>query len=547
MRRTIISLLGSISIIILIIFTQYMYGNLKGHDMIFHIVRLDGLIQAAKENTVLLYIDSSLISGYGYATKLFYSDFLLIPFGYLGKYTDITTTYTLLNITMSLACAGISYLSVRKIGLNKFIAYCFTLLYTFSIYRLYNVYDRNALGESLAMTFAPLILWGYYEIIYNNYKKWYILSIGYSLIMLSHVLSTLIFALAGGIILIINIKHLLKENIRIKYFLIASLVSIILSSHSLFPLLEQLTSNRFHLHINKVFVTEDLKYIVRGFFSGISYVLVPDIGIGLIITILLLSRVFLKRNPLIKSTDKLILFCLPIYFMISPYFFWGRFPFDKLEIIQFTFRLYLIIVPLTALAASIYFHNNFKYKNTKNSLFGILIIITLISMQIISTSTRGKLFKSDILLEQIVKSKNEEFQFSVSNAEYLPVKVPNLDFFRQRANDSIRIVSGTNNIDGFKRGKRNIEATTTNSEATTIELPLIYYKGYKAHINNHDVKVNESDYGLIQLDIQEKGTINVFFGGTIIQKVSPYITIFSFIILFIYIYFYNRKKKKEDN
>lgn len=549
MRKSIINLSAILVVLLLIIFTQYMYGNLMGHDMIFHVVRLDVLIEAIKDNTSLVYIDSDAINGYGYATKLFYSDFFLIPFAYIGQYLKMNDTYSLVNMGMSVTCAIISFISIKNIGLNKYIAYCFTLLYTFSLYRLSNIYDRNALGEALAMTFSPLLIWGYYEIIFNDYKKWYILSIGYGTLMLSHILSTIIFSIAGGVLVLCTLKYFLREKKRIYYFLLSILGAIIISAYSLFPLIEQLLDNRFYAQeASKAYILnfsiEEVKFIIRGFFAGISFTLVKDMGIGILITIPLISRIYLNNNKQVLNADKLVLFSLIFFFIISPIYPINTFPFNKLKVIQFSFRLYTIIVPILALAASIYFVSNLK--TSFNKKMGFILIIVLIGMQIISSAQKGTYLKYKIDVNNIVSNKNKDDHYSISGSEYLPERIPNIHFFKTRANDSIRIVSGTNNIESFKRGKRNIEVTTTNSEATTIELPLIYYKGYKANINNHDVKVNESDYGLIQLTIQEKGTINVFFGGTIIQKVSPYITIFSFIILFIYIYFYNRKKKENN-
>ena len=59
-----------------------------GDDFFFHYRRLQALMDGLKESPWLIYLDYSAIDGYGYFTKAFYSDFVLIPFAFIGNLSD---------------------------------------------------------------------------------------------------------------------------------------------------------------------------------------------------------------------------------------------------------------------------------------------------------------------------------------------------------------------------------------------------------------------------------------------------------------------------
>lgn len=65
---------------------------------------------------------------------------------------------------MNITTAFLSFYAIRNITRSERSAWIMSILYTFATYRLTNLYYRAALGESLAMVFLPLLLWGAYEV-----------------------------------------------------------------------------------------------------------------------------------------------------------------------------------------------------------------------------------------------------------------------------------------------------------------------------------------------------------------------------------------------
>lgn len=211
-----------------------------GDDLSFHKARISGLAEAFQNGNYIPKINYDYLEGFGYATSLFYSDFflvlpaLLIVFG-----LTLSQTYILFSIVTTFLTFIISYyvrLSVDKKESNSFI---FSLLYTFSTYRLTDVYSRVAVGEYLAMMVLPIAFYGLYNIIYKDANKWHYLTLGMVSLLLSHLISSLMFALLIVVYLALNIKKLLSEKNRIISLIKATLTTITLVVFYLLPIFEQ--------------------------------------------------------------------------------------------------------------------------------------------------------------------------------------------------------------------------------------------------------------------------------------------------------------------
>ncbi|MDE6918147.1 MAG: hypothetical protein K2P39_15290 [Lachnospiraceae bacterium] len=78
---------------------------------------------------------------------------------------------------------------------------------------------------------------------------------------------------------------------------------------------------------------------------------------------------------------------------------------------------------------------------------------------------------------------------------------------------------------------------SNNTGYAVVQLPLYFYKGYEAYdlVNHSRLFVEKGDAGLIwvHLDPYEAGEVVVSYTGTSVQKVSDWISIFTWILLFI--------------
>lgn len=163
---------------------------IRGHDVEFHLARIEGIYQALRTGEFPVKVNPVHTSGYGNLSATMYPQLFLYPFALLRfARVSVMLCFKLLMISTNIVTALLTYFSTGKICRSQRIGLLCSLLYTFSLYRLNNVYLRCAVGEALAMAFLPLVLWGCYEVFWGDHRKWYLLMLGMTAIVQSHVLT----------------------------------------------------------------------------------------------------------------------------------------------------------------------------------------------------------------------------------------------------------------------------------------------------------------------------------------------------------------------
>lgn len=190
----------------------------KGDDLLYHITRLEGIYQGLQNGEFPVRINPLQSGGYGNLSPTMYPSLFLYPVAILRFFgVSAMLCYKVLLTAMNIATAFLSFYAVRAITGSEKSAWLMSVLYTFATYRLTNLYYRAALGESLAMVFLPLLLWGTYEIFYGQEKKWFLMVLGVTGVLESHVLSfemCLIFLGIEGILWLIHSIAIKRENIK---------------------------------------------------------------------------------------------------------------------------------------------------------------------------------------------------------------------------------------------------------------------------------------------------------------------------------------------
>ena len=537
-------------LILLSAFMSYCYSPLHGgHDSYFHFRRFNALISAFDNGTFPGYIDYDAMFGYGYLVKAFYSDIILIPFAAIALYTTPIFAYQLMIFTMTLVCGILTYISVNKIYKNPLAAFLSAILYTFCIYKLLDTFQRGAIGEAFSFAFVPVIMWGLYEIIKGNYKKWYIITIGFSLMIFTHLLSSVLMFITMIIILMIYYKPLIKEPRRILYLVIGGVASLVILAYYLYPMLEQMLSNTFYYQSKTIMSSpHDARLsnlsIIQGLFSGIvqpRQLFLP--GIGFMLTCTVALRIFVKgKSATLRSLDIGVIVGL-FYILLTSFLIpWNIFPLNKLSFIQFPWRLYEFVSYFFAVAGGYYLSQ--LLLSRKQIIAGIGIIV-LGSMLVIVND--AKYYQDDRSYYNINAEPNDLNRYHLGGFEYLPSKVPHSEYFLERG-DSIALQDSAISIHNFSRNRNITSLNVQNTNGRSlVELPLTYYKGYKATLNKQDIEVVESNNGLVAIQVYEPGKVNVWYAGTPLQKISWFITLISIAGLCIYIYLFKRRNKKKQD
>ncbi|MFV0417917.1 MAG: YfhO family protein [Dysgonomonas sp.] len=537
-------------LVLMSLFMTFVYGPIyshPGYDYYFHLKRFEALITALREGNFPIYIDYSAALNYGYLSKMFYSDIILVPFALLGLFLDASIAYEVMLFAMTLLCGLFMYKTINTIYKSSFVAFIGAILYTFSVYRLFDVYNRGALGEVFAFTFIPLVFLGLYHIIKGDYRKWYIIAIGFSLLIFSHVISSVLTFITVVILLIIYYKSLIKEPKRIYYLIFAGIITLVITASYILPMWEQMQSNVFRYESNDWTLPSraklPLNYILWALFCGFIYPKdITIVGIGILLTLVIFIRLFVKeKSGKLKSIDIGVL--IGIFYVIasSSIFPWGRFPFTLLSFIQYPSRLYLLVTLFFSVAGGYYLSRRFIKDKQRLVVAGIVLLLTGVTMCLHSDNYK-------YMYAEHIRASNENPTsgnfFYLNGAEYVPDRISSGAYVENRG-DSIISLNGNTEINNYNRDKNILYINISTHKPDSLELPLFYYKGYYTELNEKEIVIAQSDNGLIQIPVDEAGNVKVYYKGTTIQKISWYVTIIGIFVLCIYIFVERNKEKRS--
>ncbi len=494
-----------------------------GGDLNFHLKRIEAIKNNFEFGLVNYPIYFKYLNNYGYASGLFYPDlFLNIPafLNYIG--IDLFLSYRIFLFLIKFFSLISIYYSVSSINKSKFSGLLSLVLYAFSSYIFIDMFERGALAETITVVFIPLVIRGIYEIIYGDVSKYYFFVIGILGVLYSHIISFYIISIFLLFFIVINIKKITLEKVKV---LVKSVVIfLLLSSHFLFPLFEQMLDGKFYY--NGLIDTDILlNNSVPVFFTflEVPYYMFLNIftdkwipcGIGIIYFILIIY--YLRNKTKFDNIGKQFLFLgLLCILFASKTFIWRIDFFTKIfSYIQFPFRIYILATILFIIA----FTRTFSFIKDR-SIFLSKLTVFMFLMFVLN------LFYPFINIK-VDKLTDDEVLYG----EYLPIEYPQIDYYDIREN---KIMSNCNVKYDIVSSYKTYIDYTSQCDNLELELPLIYYKGYSLSINNEKIPIYKSQNGLIKINTTvQNGHIEIFYDGTIIYKVTKYVSIITFILIII--------------
>lgn len=516
--------------------------GLNGADLSFHLNRLLGMegIYASPINFKAFY-GIGLGVNYFYPFLTYYPFFVLYRLShsvFLGYYIY---QYLLTIITFLIAYYSVSNIMVIENKENKkdFASLLFATLYTFSLYRLDNIVIRFATGEFIAYAFIPLVFYGLFVILKGDYRKWYILSIGMSLVAYSHLISLLLTALLVGFIFIISFVFLNSKKERLLSFIVATLSTISIFAFQLVLMGEQSLSNAIvkPQGVNLNTTGHSLKDLLLNLNFDNNYTL-PGFLIIVCLIISIIGIVKLQKYDVFIFVLTLILIILE-----SPLVHWPENSEHIVSSIQFIWRLNTFITLFTAYLASKVF---VSLSLRKEYLIGVLIgVIGLTTFFTVSQA------------QKTIEGPQTTFN-NMPKEELLPVVI-NGDY---HATDYMLSTNGSiSDYDAFQRKLRheviNLEDNQIvetkilfNSLKTkliidsdkklTVSLPFYAYKGLSVDLDRHSTSFSKApDAGIEVVIPKGKHEIEVSYSYTILAKCFFLVSLVSTLAVVFYgIYIY---------
>ncbi len=480
------------------------------HDIGFHYERMVTLAKTIHHGDILALVHDAFY-GYGYALGIFYGNF----FFYLPAFLCLIglpsmLAYKIFFIFINIGTVYIAYYVSKKIIPNQKVALLTTILYSLSEYRMYDVFVRGAIGETLAFMVIPLVMLGLYEIIYQDDNKWYLFSIGFVLLLLSHLITTILMAFFCIIIIVVNYKKFLQQPKRFWHLIMSGILGLLLGCFFFVPILEQ------YFFSNISIFTDGSVYLPMG--TPIRELLLPkwffSCYLGISIIMLIPIRFFFSKKELDSSYHTLLSFSniLMILGILSWLSVTNIFPWkllnSTLSFIQFPWRLLLF----------------------STLFFTISIGINLYLLLKTSRKDIGKTIAWFIILVSFATNLLYSVQYGIRKNHYLTFpenEIGNGEYLLAGTNrwETENLVEKifTNNQEltvHYKKVGTTMTVWYSNNlkEDTYVELPLYNYLGYQV---DNDLKIVDGNQHLIRIYLTEdNGKFQVSYRGTTIQKAA---------------------------
>lgn len=545
--------------------------NIYIDDGIQHLCRLIGTEQTLVSKQFLPMIMSNFCNNFGYSWNIFYSPLTAyIPLIFRIFSFSFETCLKLFMFVVTVATGIAMYKFVIKITKNKNIAILASVLYIIAPYRITDMYVRMALAELTSFIFIPMVFSGMYSIINEN-KKSSLLIIGASGLILTHTVVCMYTAMLCFVYLIVFIRKLNKKSIL--NLLVSLLMIVLITSFYWVGLAQHYFSTSYEVFVPGRMERVDVLNFYKTSLSQLVYTdqeqkMIYEIGIVTFIGLLLTPIAIMKFEKQEKEKDFTKIYGLfGILGIVLTIMTLKIFPFEKLPgtftMIQFTFRLFEFTSFFFAIISAVNFWILIKNFNIRDVIIISLIACLLTTIYGKKISYEKKYDEKDFIEPRRVTKDAGRINAGMASFEYLPSKAFNClktyiadredvpiilnnsdnqiiisDYEKNGSNMKMKILKAspelangtdkvyevseelTNEEDTISEANQDDESSKANttSEDIEIELPYIYYLGYRVKIDGKEVKYTESEHGFVQINIDkelnEKAEITVKYLGT---------------------------------
>ena len=552
------------------LFTFYLF---KGHDLGFHLMRIEGVKEGIQSGQFPVRMQPQWLNGYGYGVSLFYGDILLyLPAVLRILGMGVQTAYKCFVLFINIMTAGIAYYCFKRLFRDEKLGLLGCMLYTTSVYRMVCIYVRASVGEYCALMFLPLIITSVYEILWQDERKenlrssWLMGVVGFSGIILSHVISTEIIAFFVLIFCLVYWRRTFRKGALLQ-FIKMGMGILICTAWFLVPFFDVFRGEyKFNTEVGGgtiqtagVFLGQLFSLFPYAKGNAESYSVVEGAGVGdemcfsiggglmagILLFIIYRINYGQKKSKQVVMGKMLLIISGVLMIMTTVYFPWndlsqtGSVLEFLINNIQFPWRLLgLATMFLTALAIlSVKALTRVETSKGKTA-YMIVLLFTIIS---------SGYFVSRLINDNhtvYIQNSDDISTYGVIGGEYIPMNA------NVEATHETRRVVGSEEvmIQAVERRYQKFEINCSNQadKEGYIDLPLLYYKGYgvKASDMEEEIEVGKNGSGFLRIILPGgfSGNITIDYYGRWYWRLAEMVSLAGVVVFGIYLV-YTRKNK----
>ncbi|MBQ7359842.1 MAG: hypothetical protein IJW63_07105 [Lachnospiraceae bacterium] len=546
-------------------------GMQSNADLVFHLMRVAGIKDGLQMGQFPLRIAPEWQQGYGYACSIFYGDTLLYIAGFLRWLGfSLITSYRLFVLIVNGMTVLIAYYCFQKMFRDKYVGLMCSAVYTLSIYRVAKLYVNGAFGEACANVFLPLIVYGFYRVFTEDIedkkygRAWIPLTIGFAGLVQSHLLTGEL----TGLFTILLCLAMWKKVFRARTFTVLAktvIYSVLSSLWFLVPFVDYMLRGDFV--IQNVAEREiqyrgvQLAQLFSVFFNrgnnvfyynnGLSDAQPSGIGIALWLPLVVFVGIlYFRKTKGLSSKDLKVGKIAAAFGGLAMCMTLLAFPWDKIQFLssisktlvsslQFPNRFLIIAsVCLTVVCGVVmkWAMNTWGQKGLVTCVAGIvalLLVSTVYLMNDMVYNNSGYL----VYDEECIGSGY------VAGGEYLPY-----------GTDASQLMYGKLNYDegieiaDYSKTGLNIDLTCRNlgQQDGRIELPLLYYWGYKAQdaVTGEEMQVFKGTNNVVSVVVPSgyEGQLKVGFESPWYWRMAELVSVLVVLGLGVSVYIQKRKE-----
>ncbi len=542
-----------------------------GHDIEFHMYRIGTMATQLANNPFQLPIRilSASFNGYGYAVPLFYGDlFLYLPALLVACGLEVAFTYQLTMVCIWYAGFAAMYYAIKRVSGQAKFAFYAAVCYGFSPYFLINLYERAAVGESLAFVIVPLVFAAFYRMVHQQKTQdWLLLALGMTALLLSHTLSTILTVIVLAIWALCKYKAVFQKGTFLA-LLGAVALTLGLTASFLLPMLQAMTYQTYGMAsdsslIPAVFASRILqpwsflypaltRYQIFSFLAGEEIIMYgiyynPG-GTGWSFVLMLALYLWYRKRVQHRAIQWLLVLSLMVYAVmfsstiitaVSSVLVFLQFPWRLLSLptigcaVVCGYLLWRKAQADAALAqgAQGAAEGDAKQRGGKKRFWARLCCLPNLMLLIICIGLNAFF----IYFPQAVYYQYSDYSADFSYLEYSPNKADALYLPVEATKGDYEtrgevVLCNNQDVDYtfVREGNELVLTVGENPHADTVlELPLYLYLGYSAKdAQGNAYEITKSEDGLVEVQLGSASdvSITVSYTGTAVQHVSDAIT-----------------------
>lgn len=532
----------------------YRDGLGGGTDLTFHLSRLEGLYRGfqglGKNGQFPVRIQPGWLDGYGYAVSVFYGDiFMYFPAVLRVIGFTLEGAYKVYAGTVNIATVFLSFYAFKRISRNNMAAMMGSVLYAGSAQRLALLYT-TVIGSCSGMVFYPLIAAGFYllfteDINSEGYKRiWILLTLGFTGILMTHMLSCLMVGAYSLLLCIIMLKKTIRRNTFIE-LLKAAWITILLNLWYLVPMIQYMLGEKLRINTN---LSAELE--IKDYYAQLAdfmqesrdlYSLFTDentIGFSMMLVFILYMISIPVQKKDMKTRCSRVVACLTLFAFIVCTDFFPVVGLARISTLmtkffltlQYQYRLMSIAVVLAACLAVLFFSMDVFDRKMLFYIAGVLCLVTFYQdFRYFQTLSSDEIYLDGIALEGRIN--NEPYSYHIGNGEYLPITTDVKKLTKDvEGDEQLRIGQ-------VAREGTSFEITVENmvSEKQTLLFPVLYYSGYQARdLSTRDKLVTEiGDNGRVAVIVPAdyRGTFCLCYCEPMIWRGAEIVSVFTLIVI----------------